>query len=477
MLDKTSHPPTSEQQECINDIRRGTNNLIINALAGTGKTTTLDFIQAASPVLPVLCLAFNKSVADEATRRFPSTTTVRTFNGLGHRVWAKSVSKLSLDPKKTQAILKETIAELKGDDRRSASQAYWEIYHAVGMAKALGYVPDGKFSQAQRLISKEGLNLALEERPGPFLSSIIDDVLIRSIKASYKGLIDFNDQIYMPALFGGTFPRFPIVLVDEAQDLNPTNHEMLKRLVRGRVCAVGDPWQSIYGFRGAVQDGMGKIRKEFNMAERTISISFRCPQAIVENAHWRVPNFKWIKAGGHVETLSTLSPMDIPEGAAIICRNNAPLFKCAFGLLSAQRSVQVAGSDVGPKLLRILSKLGDNETTQSALMGKIAEWENEKLVSSNAPNTIRDMAECMRVFASFGSTLGLAVSYAEHLFKQQGSIKLMTGHKSKGLEFDTVYHLNPWLIGDDEQELNLRYVIQTRSADRYFEINSDNIRW
>lgn len=53
----------------------------------------------------------------------------------------------------------------------------------------------------------------------------------------------------------------------------------------------------------------------------------------------------------------------------------------------------------------------------------------------------------------------------------------MTGHKAKGLEFDTVYHLNPYLIGDDEQELNLRYVIQTRAANAYYEINSDNIRW
>lgn len=478
MLDKSpSHPPTSEQQECIDAIRSDSGNLLINALAGTGKTTTLDFIQAAAPVLPVLCLAFNKSVADEATRRFPSTTTVRTFNGLGHRVWAKSVSKLTLNPKKTQEIIKETFADLKGDDRRAANSSYWEIYNAIGMAKALGYVPDGKFSQAKRLISKDELNLALEEVPSPFISGLIDSILFQTIKASYQGLIDFNDQIYMPALFGGTFPRFPLVLVDEAQDLNPTNHAMLERLCKGRVVAVGDPWQSIYGFRGAVISGMDKIRDKFSMAEKTISLSFRCPQAVVENARWRVPNFRWTKPGGRVETLSTLSGHEIEEGAAIICRNNAPLFRLAFGLLAAKRSVQVAGSDIGPKIIRMLGKLGPEETSQAKLLGKIKEWEEAKLATSNSPATISDMAECMKVFASFGSTLGLAVSYAEHLFKQQGTIKLMTGHKSKGLEFDTVYHLNPFLIGDDEQELNLRYVIQTRAADTYYEINSDNIRW
>ncbi len=470
--------PTSEQQECIDVIRNGSGNLIINALAGTGKTTTLDFIQGASPILPVLCLAFNKSVADEARKRFPETTTVRTFNSLGHRVWAKSVSSITLAPKKTQEALKEAIGLLKGDDKRTASGAYWEIINAVGMAKAQGYVPDGKFTQAKRLVDKEGFHSVLEERPTPFTSELIDSLLLNSISAAYKGLIDYNDQIYMPALFGGSFPRFPLVLADEIQDLNPTDHAVLQRLVKGRICGVGDPWQSIYGFRGAVQGGMGRLRLHFGMDERTISISFRCPQAIVENARWRVPAFRWIKDGGHVEILHSLSPMDIPNvGSAIICRNNAPLFKAAFGLLSAGRSVQVAGSDVGPKLIGILRKLGPESTTQSALLGRIAEWRDEKLATSNAPSTINDMADCMRVFGSFGSTAGQAIAYAEHLFKQQGTIKLLTGHKAKGGEWETVYHLDPWLIGSDEQELNLRYVIQTRAAQSYFEINSTQIRW
>ena len=36
----------------------------------------------------------------------------------------------------------------------------------------------------------------------------------------------------------------------------------------------------------------------------------------------------------------------------------------------------------------------------------------------------------MRVFASYGQTLGAAISYAEHLFAQSGTIHLLTGHKA-----------------------------------------------
>src|SRR5882757_1504511 len=206
MLDKTELSPTDEQQDIINLIETTNDNLLVNALAGTGKTTTLDMVQSASPQQPVLCLAFNKRIADEMSKRFPSTTTVRTFNSLGHRIWASAVGKISLDPKKTQAHLKEGIASLKGDDRRAASDAWFDIVSAISLAKALGYVPDGKFPSAKRLLDRSQFHASLEEKPSPLIADLIDSLLFSSIQASYKGLIDYNYQIFMPSLFGGTFP-------------------------------------------------------------------------------------------------------------------------------------------------------------------------------------------------------------------------------------------------------------------------------
>src|SRR5262245_16484709 len=200
----------------------------------------------------------------------------------------------------------------------------------------------------------------------------------------------------MPALFGGTYPSFPLILVDEAQDLNPTNHELLKRLAKNaRVCAVGDCFQSIYGFRGAVQNGMAKLREQFKMDVRTISYSFRCPENIVRNVHWRVPDYKWTKPGGHVEALKELDINHVQEGASIICRNNAPMVRLGFSLLSAKRSVQIAGSELGPKIIRMMEKLGDDNTPRDHVIGRIADWRSEKLATSNSPATVDDIAECM----------------------------------------------------------------------------------
>ncbi len=135
----------------------------------------------------------------------------------------------------------------------------------------------------------------------------------------------------------------------------------------------------------------------------------------------------------------------------------------------------VAGTDIGPKLIGIMRKLGPNDMSKTSVLGKISSWLAERQAKSST--TAQDLADCMRVFAEHGQTLGLAIAYAEDLFAQDGSIRLLTGHKAKGLEWDTVYHLDPWLIGKEEQELNLRYVITTRARQTLYEIDSRNIRW
>lgn len=467
--------PTEEQQHIL-DLSTGCeDNLMINALAGTGKTSTLEMIERAVDTRPILYLCFQKDVAREAEKRMLSTTTVRTFNGCGHRIWTKSIGdkKIKVDPKKSQTILRSIIDETSRKDQGPLWDSFWEVVAGVGLAKALGYVPEGKFPNARRLCTHGEFSAALDETPDDLTADLIDAVLTRSIAAAYQGNIDYNDQVYMPALFGGTFPRFPLVLVDEVQDLNPVNHALLDKLVKSRLVAVGDPWQSIYGFRGAVQDGMATLGAKFQTQPTDLSVSFRCPQAIVENARWRVPHFKWIKEGGHVQSLTRISCSDFPDASAILSRNNAPLFRLALQLLATGRSVSVAGSDIGPKLIGLLRKLGPEDLSRVQVESAIEDWRQERL--DRASTTANDLADCMKVFAERGATLGQAISYAEHVLSQKGSIRLMTGHKAKGLEFETVFHLDPWLCKDTEQDLNLRYVIQTRSLDTYYEINSRDI--
>src|SRR6516164_6232120 len=487
-MDATSkHQPTEEQCAIIERVSTSDGNLLITALAGTGKTTTLEMMQDHIDESPRLYLAFAKRNVEEAEGKFPSDCEVRTFNSCGHRIVAKMIGKkkLEVDKQKTNKLLRIIIDEANSNVRDVLWGTYHDVIPAVAHAKALGYVPDGSYTNAKRLMNREQFHqrLALDlEEPDELTAELIDTVLLQSIRTAFDGYIDFNDQVYIPAVFGGPYPRFPYVMADEAQDLNPVNHAMLERLVRGRFAAVGDDAQSIYEFRGAVQGGMSKLKRRFDMEEMTLSVSFRCPQAVVEYARWRVPNFKWAKSGGSVDLLSKLDPDTIPDtddpnGVAFICRNNAPLFKLALQLLAHGRGVSVAGSDIGPRIIAIMGKLGPGNMDRPSVMAAVDDWLLEKIAKKSA--SAHDIAACMKVFASYGSDLDQAVAYAKSLFDQTGPIKLLTGHKAKGLEYDTVYHLDPWLIQDDkgDQERNLRYVITTRAKQQLFEINSAQIEW
>jgi DNA helicase II / ATP-dependent DNA helicase PcrA len=465
------HTPTPEQQAIIDAACRTSDSLLVNALAGAAKTTTLEMICHALPVQPILSLAFNKRIADEMAKRLPGHVQARTLNSVGHRVWMSACTgRIQLDKDKTYNLLKAKIEELTDRrDKRDAYDSFADMKRVIGQAKMKGYIPDGKYPNATRLTSSQDFWEGLDYEMSPFEQGIINDTLTESIRLAYAGLIDFDDQIYMPTLFGGSFPRFPLVLCDEVQDLSEINHAMLEKLVTQRLIAVGDPFQSIYGFRGAKRSGMAALQEKFSMKEMGLSISFRCPRVIVENARFRAPHMQypdWAEEGLLV-IKKEWDAHEIPDGAAIICRNNAPLFSLAFRLLRAGRGIKLVGFDIGPNLVRILKKLGP----ATMLREQVDKWERTKLLQSKNASAVSDKAECLRVFSSFGRSLGEAIAYAENLFKVAGPIQLLSGHKSKGLEWETVYHLDPWRIPsafakdpeDIEQEHNVRYVIETRA--------------
>ena len=464
--------PTKEQQDILDQITASpTTNLMINALAGTGKSATLKMIDRIHPTTPALYLVFAKrnqleAVAAQKAGEFASTTRIKTFNGLGHGIWSKAIAhKITLDKDKTRNAWRALIDDLTRAEQSELWPHYSVVMDGVEKAKSLGYVPPAVKFKHTGLIDRHHLHLAMDERPTDHAAEIIDDILQVSISKAYAGIIDFNDQIYMPALFGGAYPRFPRIMVDEYQDQSPVNHALLARLVKGNIIGVGDPNQNIYGFRGAKSGGMASAVERYLMCELPLSVSFRCPSAIVEAARWRVPHFQWSNVGGSVETAEQFHGADFGDGSTIICRNNAPLLRLAFKLISNGRSVNVMGSELGPRLVNIMKKLGDTSIPQRQVLINIESWRETKLAagSKSAP----DLADCMRVFAEHGDSLGQAISYAEHLFAQKGTISLLTGHKSKGLEFDDVYWLDPDLVDiTTEQDANLAYVITTRSKNK-----------
>lgn len=459
--------PTPEQSDILSHVTTSPTNLMICALAGTGKTSTLEMIDAAVGG-PHLLVCFNKAIATEAQKRVKATTQVRTFNSLGHRIWAEAIGKkVSLLKTKKLDIFRE-MADERPKHLRSELWKNWDsVSAAVDMARALGYIPDQHQRSDKSLCAIDDVLNALDERAGSAVERLTDEVLLRSIRMAYSGIIDYSDQTYMPALFAGAYPQFPLVMVDEYQDLSPTNAAMVEKLCRrSRLIGVGDEAQGIYAFRGACEDAIPSAITQFQMAQLPLSVSFRCPSVIVDNVRWRVPHFRSNVDGGCVETLSK---SDIQRGT-VLCRNNAPLFALAVAMLVEGKRVDVSGVDLASRLVNIMAKLGPEDAPQNVVLDAIDRWLSAKL--DNESKSAPDVAAAMRVFAKQSKTLGGALATVRHVAAQTGDIHFLTGHKAKGLEWEHVYHLDQHLLREEGQDQNLRYVIDTRSKDRLTYIDS-----
>ncbi len=492
MNSTSSFPPTPEQELILTAARSTKDNLIVQALAGAAKTSTLVLIAKALPGRPILSVAFNKRIADEMTARLPSHCVAKTLNAIGHAAWGSHLGKrLTLDKGKTGEILKGM--PLSSSEQDALREVFSDVVQLVGKAKHYGYVPEGRYEEALHLVDRETLQELLADYEYDGLAwALLDDLLVKSIGQAFQGIIDYDDQLYMTTLFGAQLPRFALTLIDEAQDLSPLNHQMIAHLVGDRrIIAVGDAFQSIYGFRGAVSDGMNVLRRRFQMKEFRLSISFRCPKAIIRQARSRAPYMQWSETaleGSVIELLQTSEPIAwgpnlFPRSCAVICRNNAPLFALGLKLLRAGRSVTIRGMDISKRLIKIFKEFGDLSMPRGELLDHLARWRQFKLAEGKlAPESIEDRYACLRVFAEATETLGQAILHAERLFASEGPIELLSGHKSKGLEWDSVFHLDPWRVPSRfatkgealEQELNLEYVITTRAKESLTLIDLDN---
>ncbi|MDR1581189.1 MAG: UvrD-helicase domain-containing protein, partial [Synergistaceae bacterium] len=122
-------------------------------------------------------------------------------------------------------------------------------------------------------------------------------------RASLKsqGALDFDDLMILPlhllmrdpALLSGERGRVEWILVDEYQDVNKPQHLLLKLLTgdSNRVMAVGDPDQSIYGWRGADMSLIMNFERDFPGARVfVLDQNYRSAGSILEAANEVIRN-------------------------------------------------------------------------------------------------------------------------------------------------------------------------------------------
>ena len=520
LLEEKPFLPTTEQQAILNEALSSDKSLMLTAMAGCSKSTTIELLARVLPSKPSLYVVFNKKNQLEAQKKFalPSgslskfgsaiNVQVMTANGLGHGAWSRAIGKrLTVNTRKIGDLVKKVIQEEKLRD--VSSDDFVTIMRMVSIARHSGLVPKD-WTRVKGLIeddsdSWEQIGDALYLDPSEDHIFIARKVLVESIRQSYSGVIDFDDQIYMSALFGGVFPRFPVVYVDEAQDLSPLNHLQIKKSAADRLIVVGDPRQAIYAFRGADSSSMDSIRElRPEWIELPLSTTFRCPRAIVSRQQSHAPGFQAHPSNkaGEILTLSEWKIQDLLNGKplAILCRNNAPLLACALRIIKQNIGCTILGGEIGRSLISLSKRIVPSESTHvDSAKVLIQDWAQKEisLAVANEKDSrveiIRDKADCLLAViegSSAKTMTGVNQILSTMFSKENLQITLSTGHKAKGLEWRTVIHLDPWRVPSKfakkvasegnpvplEQDMNLKYVIETRAQERLILANLEDLQ-
>jgi DNA helicase-2/ATP-dependent DNA helicase PcrA len=482
-------------------------NLQIEAVAGSGKTTTIVAAMSHVPKhLKVMFLAFNSSIAKELAMRCPPHVECRTLNSLGYRVWgahakAQDMAKPDCDADKLFKLLRRLGEESKVSERHSKVFGAAAV-KLVRFARAMGLIPsnnprvglvDDTIESWSNLIDHFDVDLA--DTDDSFEETIkLARLLLRAsiTVAVTEGWCDFDDQLYLPFAYNAQAYRFDRIFVDEAQDLSPLQHDLLARCLKtdGVIVAVGDPNQAIYGFRGADAKSLENLKAAFRMTSLPLSVSYRCPKAVVAMAQRIVSHIQAhldAPEGVVDETVIPARKAEFRAGDAVLCRTAAPTVALAYQLIREKRPVQVLGRDIGQGLTKLVEKL-DQGRGQSGVIGLLAKldvWRSKELARATARHasdakiaSIHDKADCLECLAEGvlgdDGKISDLLALIETLFDGAPSahkITCSTIHKAKGLEWERVWILNkhlmphpmarqPWQL---QQEQNLIYVAYTRA--------------
>lgn len=487
---------TPEQLQAIEAASQGL-SFRLDAVAGSGKTTTGVEIVRHLPSRNPLVLAFNVSIKKEFEQRLAqlgTPATCLTLNGLGHRALTGTLGRVRLDADKLAKLLTQYCKDQDLND----GDAWKDLRLLVERARTHGVVVDPPRGSRPKPLSPDTPefweDMAREVDADPKLIHHARKILARSTLMAFSGEIDFTDQIYVPVCFRFPFPRYPAIVVDEAQDLSAMNHIQLERTLapEGQLVAIGDPNQAIYAFRGALSESMDRLTQQFKLEHRPLSCSFRCPKSVVELAQAIVPHITSAPDApeGEIQEWTTWDATQLPNGAHVVCRNNGPILSLAFKLLARGRGARVLGREIGEGLIKLIKKLAPGDSFTRWNMEELAQalesWRVretaalEALGKTSAAEIVRDRAEALGacIVASDAATPKALGEAIRRLFSAESApISLSTIHKAKGLEWNFVLFLDPWRIpsrfakeaesrgdpGPMRQEMNLRYVAQTRA--------------
>ena len=497
--EKPKRVPSPQQQGIFDFIQLGKGNGVIDAKAGTGKTTTIvDSMKFIPLNKKIIFVAFSNAIATELKPRIGTAGECSTLHSFGFSAIKKVYGKyVKFEKDKKKLVLNNYLDNIATEQKLEQGEKIEfmsNVYRLIGIGQQnLTAEPELLIEQARR----QGIELVSNE------AQYVRNCM-RLLDARTE-MIDFDDMIYLPAAYDKfNVSKYDYVFVDECQDLNKTQLKLVTRMFNhetgGRLMAVGDPQQAIFGFAGSDHESFENIANLPNTQRLPLSVSYRCAKSIVNYARQTtgVPIDFWENSPeGEVNLDASVN--DIGDGDMVICRNTAPLISLCMKYIGEKKAAYIRGRDIGETMINEIQryvgkKLMDSEEGFGQMYDKIQN-EIEKIIrkqvlrgltreqalESNPVVNLTERRECYEALRGDSSTPNHMVENIKKIFSesQKGGIQLTTAHRSKGLEAEKVYIVEDELLHGGRvknefqriQENNLRYVAYTRAKKKLGIVN------
>lgn len=429
--------PTTEQAAIV-DAARTEHNLIIEAGAGTGKTSTLRLLAADAPKEKILYVAYNKSVQLEAADSFGPNVTARTAHSLAYggtiRRYGSRVAKCRMGGIQIRELAQVlNICDLRfGPDSDAKPLEYQTVAELVATALTRFCGSGSARISNYHVPRMPGLSEEDNTHMGEYVAGLADRAW--EDFTNVRGRLTFTPAVYLklwqlsnPAL------RFDTIFFDEAQDANGA----MAAVVNGQIAArraVGDRCQALYEWNGAV-DAMAKWS---HWPTRRLTQSFRFGPEIAEQANlW----LDYLDADLRLSGLDSINSRVVDEmfePTAVLCRTNMGVIDAALRQLQAGRATAVVGG-VGEaaRLAQGAADLKAGRRPKHPDLAGFRSWD-EFLDFVNHDPDGRDFAMLVTLVETYGTDQILSLQRRLCTKEVDAEVTISTGHKAKGREWDKV---------------------------------------
>lgn len=489
-------------------------NMAIEALAGSGKTSTALMLTELSTTSDVY-VAFNKSIQMEMKEKLTNPKTkCYTMHGLALSVMRynleKSQKTIDLDNFKIHKIINELFQDEYRNDKKLNTVEYRDylqdnyvtLYNIIRLknieildADTIEWICDelGVFSSTSEFIA---------HTPNQMLNWIeqIDCLSLKTFEEC--NTIDFTDMLYITLrkLQNGDWNipywlLFTNIYYDEFQDASLLHQKLIRYFKRsnGRFILIYDKNQAIYGFAGADCKATDNVDRMFVPVEHfQLPINYRCGSDILKyvNRQFNVgilprPN---ATCGEVIRIDENQLKNKIKPNDFIIGRKNQQLISTAMNLVKAGIRIYLSDKEIVTKIVKAIKST--KQKTVGDLLGYCNDFLKKygELNESDRKKFDREDIDLIIILINYfcrDHQLGEVcktdsfISYVQNMINvdnPDGCVRIMSIHKSKGLEADNVFVLNEGRVFTElgrskdmiQQEKNLSYVALTRAKENLY---------